>query len=138
MAKRLSIPSTIKVGPHQINVRFVDVPDHSEPGEFVFGTWNIKKLEIQIRKGLDPSMEWETFWHEVMECINEMTDAELPHTLIQTFGLLLSDVCAGMKICNCQKLNERKAKQMLETVAVVAATITFKLVLFLVRTSCVD
>jgi len=102
--KRYSLPKTIKIGPHTVTVKYVDVPDASEPGEFIFGQWDIQELEIQIRKGLDPSMEWETFWHEVMECISEMTDADIPHHFIQIFGLLLSGITAGMKVCKCQSL----------------------------------
>jgi hypothetical protein len=75
----------------------------------VFGSWCIEDLEIQIRRGLEPSLEWETFWHEVVECINELTDADMPHNYIQTFGLLLSGITGGMKICECQTLDKSTA-----------------------------
>jgi len=110
--KKLSLPKTIKVGPHTVTIKYVEVPDCSEPGEFIFGSWCIQDLEIRIREGLEPSLEWETFWHEVMECINEMTDADIPHHFIQTFGLLLAGVTGGMKICECQGLGRKESTHL--------------------------
>ena len=102
--KRYALPESIKVGLHTVTIRYVDSPDCADPGEFVFGSWCIQDLEIQIRNGLHPTLEWETFWHEVVECINELIDAEMPHHYIQTFGLLLSGITGGMKVCDCQTL----------------------------------
>jgi len=107
--KRYALPESIKVGLHTIKIRYVDTPDYADPGEYVFGSWCIQDLEIQIRNGLRPSLEWETFWHEVVECINELIDADMPHHYIQTFGLLLSGITGGMKVCKCQTLEKSAA-----------------------------
>lgn len=106
--KRFILPKSIRVGPHSIKVRYVEEISDADHDEVVLGMWSVHKLEIQIRANMEPTLEWETFWHEVMECINEVTDAGLPHHFIQTSGLLLSGIAGEMKTCSCGAIKVKK------------------------------
>jgi len=91
MRKKTSIPKQIEVGAHKIPVIFKpDMLTHAA----AYGLFDKDKMAIYIDETLenDGSLAWEAFWHEVMEALNYVTEADMEHRDIQTIGLLLHQV----------------------------------------------
>jgi len=89
----IPFPSYIRVGGHVVRVKqVVGLLDKED----AFGTFDDGKLEIRIDASLckTPSLFWDTFWHEVCECLTTVTDSgtQISHQTIQTYGLLLAQV----------------------------------------------
>ena len=91
MRKKTSIPNQIAVGAHKIPIIFKpDMLTHAA----AYGLFDKDKMAIYIDETLenDGSLAWEAFWHEVMEALNYVTEADMEHRDIQTIGLLLHQV----------------------------------------------
>ena len=89
--KKTDIPEQIVVGAHKIPVKFKpDLLGHAE----AFGLFDKNEMAIYIDAALENngSLAWETFWHEVLEALNYVTEADMHHRDIQTMGLLLHQV----------------------------------------------
>jgi hypothetical protein len=91
MRKKTSIPEQIEVGAHKIPVTFKsNLLGHAE----ALGLFDKNEMAIYIDKALENNgtLAWETFWHEVIEVLNYVTEADMKHRDIQTIGLLLHQV----------------------------------------------
>ena len=89
--KKTDIPEHIEVGAHKIPVIFKpDMLTHAA----AYGLFDKDKMAIYLDKILEEnsSLALETFWHEVMEVLNYVTEADMEHRDIQTIGLLLHQV----------------------------------------------
>ena len=85
----IDVPKYIRIGGHVIRIK--KAPNLITTHE-AFGTWSEGDLEILIDASLTPGLTWEVFWHEIMEALNSVTDANLNHSFIQTSGLLLHQI----------------------------------------------
>jgi hypothetical protein len=89
--KKTDIPKQIEVGAHKIPVIFKpDMLTHAT----AYGLFDKDKMAIYLDEFLEEnsSLAWETFWHEVIEVLNYVTEADMEHRDIQTIGLLLHQV----------------------------------------------
>ena len=91
----MRIPDSIQLGGHTITIHFQD--DLMEFSQ-AYGLFDPTSLKIVIDKNADPSIQNETFWHEVVEAICFFTEAELDHSKIQTFGVLLHQISASLEV----------------------------------------
>tara|TARA_R100001086_G_scaffold249488_1_gene189381 strand:+ start:375 stop:686 length:312 start_codon:yes stop_codon:yes gene_type:complete len=80
------IPSYIRVGGHVITVV------RKQLDQNVFGTFDPETMEIAINPSSVASIEEETFWHEVVEVLNCLTEAGLEHKSIQSMGVFLHQI----------------------------------------------
>ena len=100
----MRIPDSIQLGGHTITIHFQDdLMTFSE----AYGLFDPTGLRIIIDKGADPSIQNETFWHEVVEAICFFTEADLDHSKIQTFGVLLHQISASMEV-DCGRGKKKK------------------------------
>ena len=89
--KKTDIPEHVEIAAHKVPVKFRDgLVDHAA----AFGLFDKNELTIYIDKSLEnnSSLAWETFWHEVLEVLNFVTESNMKHRDIQTMGLLLHQV----------------------------------------------
>lgn len=87
----MKIPEKIKMGGHTITVTIRRLDQCEVDGTIgVFGYFDCEKLEIHVDSDSPPSLQWETFIHEIIEAACFFTETALPHPIIQSFGLLIS------------------------------------------------
>lgn len=85
----MKIPKKIKMGGHTISITLRELDeDH--------GYFDSSKLEIHIDSKSPVSLQEETFIHEIIEAVCFFTETELPHPIIQSFGLLISQAVADV------------------------------------------
>lgn len=90
------------MGGHTIPIKIRDLTavdiagDGSGHTESVFGYFDGERLEIHIDSNSPPSLQWETFIHEIIEATCFFTETPLPHSTIQSFGLLISQAVADV------------------------------------------
>ena len=93
----MKIPEKIKMGGHTITVITRGLADVEIDGSVgVFGYFDSEKLEIHVDSNSPPSLQWETFIHEIIEAACFFTETPLPHPTIQSFGLLISQAVADV------------------------------------------
>ena len=87
----MKIPQCIKMGGHEISIIKRNLDKEPVDGAIgVFGYFDSEKLEIHINLTAPESVQWETFVHEIIEATCFFTETPLPHSTIQSFGLLIS------------------------------------------------
>tara|TARA_R100000742_G_C4165702_1_gene5716 strand:+ start:161 stop:457 length:297 start_codon:yes stop_codon:yes gene_type:complete len=79
----VKIPEKIKMGGHEISITLRELDE--EHGYFDSG-----RLEIHINNAGPESLQYETYIHELIEAACFFVEADLPHPLIQSLGLLLA------------------------------------------------
>ena len=103
----MRIPNSIQLGCHTITIHFqADLMTFSE----AYGLFDPTSLRIVIDKDADPSIQNETFWHEVVEAICFFTEAELDHSKIQTFGVLLHQISASLGADDDENRKKKKRR----------------------------
>jgi hypothetical protein len=106
-----TIPNAIRLGGHTIKVvRRENLMNKAD----AYGTFDGAELEIAIDAGLEDSLVWETFWHEVVEALNFFSEADMEHKSIQVFGLLLHQVADSVLDHVSNKPSRRAAKRTLK------------------------
>ncbi len=76
-AKQFSsgLPGKIKIGPviYQVVLASEPAAPGKEEGETVpvYGMVNFKKAEITVDIDLEPAMQWQCFWHEILHVVME-------------------------------------------------------------------
>jgi len=89
----MRIPSSIQIGGHTIRVEYqFGLVAYQE----AYGVFDPTQLRILIDKDLSPSVKLETFWHEVVEALNFFAEANMEHSKIQIFGVLLHQVSQSL------------------------------------------
>jgi hypothetical protein len=87
----VKIPKEIKMGGHKLDVIMRNLDEEEVDGTTgVFGYFDSEKLEIHINTTAPKSVQWETFVHEIIEATCFFTETPLHHSIIQSFGLLIS------------------------------------------------
>ena len=84
------IPKFIMVGSHKIPITRKHMED-------AYGMFDPEKMEITIGIYDTKSIENETFWHEVVECLNFFVEAGIEHKSIQAMGVLLHQIITSME-----------------------------------------
>lgn len=103
----MRIPESIQLGGHTITVEFQsDLVANCE----AYGLFDPTNLRIIIDRDVDPSIQSETFWHEVVEAIVFFTEAGLEHSKIQTFGILLHQISASMEVDGYEDTEKKKRR----------------------------
>ena len=93
----MKIPEKIKMGGHTITVTIRGLSDVEIDGSVgVFGYFDSEKLEIHVDSNSPATLQWETFIHEIIEATCFFTETPLPHSTIQSFGLLISQAVADV------------------------------------------
>jgi hypothetical protein len=91
----MGIPSSFTVAGHSIDVVLEeDVVEKSS----AYGYFSPGKMQIVIDSGLQQSLMEETFWHEVVEVLNFLAEANMEHHSIQVFGLFLHQIIGSALI----------------------------------------
>lgn len=86
------IPRSINLGVHTISVVRKDLqPDDA------YGIFDTETLTIFLDSRLEGTLLYETFCHELVECLNFFAEADMEHQTIQVFGLLLAQVLKSIK-----------------------------------------
>ena len=84
------------MGGHVIPVKLRDLSKEEVDGSVgVFGYFDCEKLEIHVDSSSPTSLQWETFVHEIIEATCFFTETPLPHSTIQSFGLLISQAMSN-------------------------------------------
>jgi|10_taG_2_1085330.scaffolds.fasta_scaffold153331_1 hypothetical protein len=84
-----ALPSFIELGGHVITIE-------QEPLEDVYGYFEYEKLRIVIDSTSQPSLQWETLFHEIIEAINALGEYELEHFVIQQLGVWMHQAVFSM------------------------------------------
>ena len=88
--KGFQIPKHIMVGSHKIPI----IRKHMDE---LYGVFDPERMEITIGISDVESIEHETFWHEVVECLNFFVEADIEHKSIQAMGVLLHQIITSME-----------------------------------------
>ena len=89
----IKLPSSVTLGAHVIPIR----REHSLLDDLeAFGIFDPQKLEILVHDKVSDSVARETLWHELVEAMNYLAEADLEHRIIQIFGLLLHQAVESM------------------------------------------
>jgi|TARA_X000001388_G_scaffold20926_3_gene13875 hypothetical protein len=95
----LKLPKSVTLGAHTIPIKLQKNLMDSE----AFGVFDPNKLEILIDESISENLMIETVMHEVVEAINFLVEADMPHQTIQLMGLMLHQAMESMfsisKIC---------------------------------------
>ena len=90
----MRIPASIQIGGHTIKIEYQSgLVAYQE----AYGVFDPTQLRILIDKDLSSSVKLETFWHEVVEALNFFAEAEMDHSKIQIFGVLLHQVSQSLE-----------------------------------------
>jgi hypothetical protein len=90
--KKLKLPSSVTLGAHVIPIKLKKDLMDSE----AFGVFDPNKLEILIDASISENLMIETTMHEVVEAINFLVEADMPHQTIQLMGLMLHQAMESM------------------------------------------
>ena len=89
----ISFPTYVMIGAHKISIeRDKAVLDAMS----AWGVFYPSKLKILIHSEASDSLAYETLWHEVIEALNYLAEADMEHRTIQVFGLLLHQAAESM------------------------------------------
>ena len=87
--KKFTVPAVVQVGGHNIGI-FIDAQtDIKLISEQAVGLYLPVQKAIAIRTDLTEGSRGETYFHELMEAINDIYELGLKHRTIQTIGAAL-------------------------------------------------
>ena len=90
----MRIPEEIKIAGHTISIEFQNgMLAYNQ----AFGVFDPTNLKIIIDADIEDGLKEETFWHEVIEALNFFCEANMDHSKIQTFGLLLHQIAQSLE-----------------------------------------
>tara|TARA_R100001163_G_C5045426_1_gene182781 strand:+ start:976 stop:1290 length:315 start_codon:yes stop_codon:yes gene_type:complete len=90
----MKIPSQIRIGGHTISVEFQNgLLEYNQ----AFGVFDPTNLKILIDADIEDGLKVETFWHEVIEALNFFCEANMDHSKIQIFGVLLHQIAESIE-----------------------------------------
>ena len=103
----MRIPEQISIGGHTIKIEMRSgLVSYNQ----AYGLFDPTELKILIDADIQESIQFETFWHEVIEALNFFCEANMDHSKIQTFGILLHQVSISME-SDSQNENADKKKR---------------------------
>lgn len=85
------LPKSVRVGPHELTV----IETGAAMAEY--GHFDYDDLAIRIRNNVSIGVQYETFWHEVVEGLNAVYELKLPHRTIQVIGASIYQALASIK-----------------------------------------
>ena len=69
----MSLPTSVKVGAHQVQVVYKSRLDGTDAEQVVNGSFDPDTYVIELRSGLAPSRMAEVMLHEVLHAVNDQT-----------------------------------------------------------------
>lgn len=98
-AKELKLPKSVTLGAHTIPIKLQKELMDSE----AFGIFDPNKLEILIDESISENLKLETLFHETVEAIIFLVEADVPHQTVQLLGFMLHQAMESMfdisKVC---------------------------------------
>jgi hypothetical protein len=104
------IPATVPLLGHIITVNIVE-PDKWEFGDECAGLWHPQGQQIYIHGGLEPSVQYHTFFHELCHAVLDMMSHKLARNeaFVDQLAGLLHQALVGATYNPAKR--RRKAKQ---------------------------